>query len=112
MRPVIYRALFFYFYDLCLGLFLYITLYILLFIVILLLFLIYFNARKLEWLSLLMKLGSGRFLAVDPAWPLMFGPWHLSVVVDENQIILHLWPNWSQEPKEHNCNMKNEEFII
>lgn len=35
-----------------------------------------------------------------------------TVVVDENQISLYLCPNWWQEPKEHSCNMTNDELIL
>lgn len=40
------------------------------------------------------------------------GQHEAAVVVEENQITLYLCPNWWQEPKEHRCNMINDELIL
>lgn len=40
------------------------------------------------------------------------GQHEATVVVEENQITLYLCPNWWQEPKEHHCNMINDELIL
>lgn len=37
---------------------------------------------------------------------------HEAAVVEENHITLYLCPNWWQEPKEHHCNMINDELIL